>query len=207
MSQQLELLNEHPSHWIPVSYVTPEIQKKEIKPFVVLALKELEGNPDSRTSSLVNVDKFSAVREVVRHFARLRSATKEAWGQEDVKSFLDSLRFSPECVTELASLLCVDKIYENIPPHLRMKPGLESLKWKIDVSLSQSNIHSEKADPSRTKEIMRRDTRIILILKLTDGQTKSYRLTIVKFHELRYAIASALKSMIVLEKRKCMRKD
>ncbi|CAH0757645.1 unnamed protein product [Diatraea saccharalis] len=135
MSQQLELLTENSHQWITVSFVTPEIQKKEIKPFVILALKELEGKPDARTSSLVNADKFAAVREVVRHFARLRSATKEAWGQDDVLNFLEGLRFSPECVTELASLLCVDKIYENIPTHLRMKPGLASMQWKIDISL------------------------------------------------------------------------
>lgn len=35
MSQQLELLTDSPSQWTSVSFVTPEIQKKEIKPFVV----------------------------------------------------------------------------------------------------------------------------------------------------------------------------
>lgn len=118
MSQQLELLTENTSQWTTVSFVTPEIQKKEIKPFVIrkystpifatqklrkkfllhdkslspVALKELEGNPDSRTSSLVNADKFSAVRSVVRHVARLRSATKEPWNLEDVTTFLEGLR-------------------------------------------------------------------------------------------------------------------
>lgn len=57
-----------------------------------VALKELEGKPDSRTSSLMNADKFSAVREVIRHFARLRSAIKEPWLPEDVKLFLEGLR-------------------------------------------------------------------------------------------------------------------
>ncbi|KAL0858305.1 hypothetical protein ABMA27_012205 [Loxostege sticticalis] len=207
MSQQLELLTENPSQWTTVSFITPEIQKKEIKPFVVLAIKELEGNPDSRLKSLMNTDKFAAVRAVVRHFARTRSATKEAWGHEDVVTFLEGLRFSPECVSELASLVCVDKIYENIPTHLRVKPGLAGLQWKVDISLSQSNIQSENASSQRCKEILRRDTHVILILKLTDGQTNVYRLSINKFHELRFAVASALKSLIVLEKRKCMRKD
>ncbi|KAJ8704833.1 hypothetical protein PYW08_012153 [Mythimna loreyi] len=207
MSEQFELLTESPSQWTTVSLLTPEIQKKEIKPFVILALKELEGNPDSRTSSLMNTDKFSAVREVVRHFARLRSATKEPWGQEDVRMFLEGLRFAPDCVTEFTSLLCTDKMYENIPTHLRVKPGLVSLQWKIDISLSQSSIASEHPSPERTNSLMHRDTHIILILHLTDGQTHTYRLSCEKFHELRFTVASALKNMIVLEKRKCMRRE
>ncbi|PZC73792.1 hypothetical protein B5X24_HaOG208767 [Helicoverpa armigera] len=207
MSQQLELLTESPSLWTTVSLLTPEIQKKEIKPFVILALKELEGNPDSRTSSIMNTDKFSAVREVVRHFARLRSATKEPWGQDDVRTFLEGLRFSPECVSEFTALLCTDKMYESVPLHLRVKPGLASLQWKIDISLCQSSIASETASAQRTKQLMHRDTYIILILTLTDGQTLTYRLSYEKFHELRYTIASALKSMIVLERRKCMKRE
>ncbi|KPJ19536.1 hypothetical protein RR48_01513 [Papilio machaon] len=207
MSQQYELLTESPGQWTSASYVIPEIQKKEIKPFVVLSLKELEGNPDSRTSSLTNSNKFSAVRAVVRHIARSRSATKDPWCASDVRNFLENLKFSQECAEELTTLLCTDKIYDNIPRHLRMKPGLLSLQWKIDLSLCQNNIETENANPERCKEIMQRDTHIILILKLTDGQMKTYRLSIAKFHELRYVIASALKSMIVLERRKCMRQD
>ncbi|KAM3955277.1 uncharacterized protein ACR2FA_010852 [Aphomia sociella] len=207
MSQQLELLTENPSQWTTVLYVTPEIQKKEIKPFVVLALKELEGNPDSRTSSLMNADKFSAVRSVVKHVARSRSATKEAWCQEDLRVFLEALRFNSDCVSELTALMSLDKIYDNIPTHIRVKPGLASLQWKVDISLSQSNISSENADVQKSKELMRRDTYVLLIFKLTNGQTNTYRLSINKFHELRYTIACALKNMIVLEKRKCMRKD
>lgn len=35
MSEQLELLTDNPSQWNAVCYVTPDIQKKEIKPFVI----------------------------------------------------------------------------------------------------------------------------------------------------------------------------
>ncbi|OWR50010.1 hypothetical protein KGM_213287B, partial [Danaus plexippus plexippus] len=69
----------------------------------------------------------------------------------------------------------------------------------------QSNISSEDADREQAKRIMYRDTKVILLFKLTDGQTHTCRLSVSKFHELRYVIASALKYMIVLEKRKCMR--
>lgn len=207
MSQQLELLTESPSQWGTVSFVTPEIQKKEIKPFVLLALKELEGNPDSRTSSLQNVNKFAAVRSVVRHVARLRSATKDPWNLTDVQIFLEGLRFSSECALELSTLLCTDKIYENIPKHLRLKPGLVNMQWKIDVSLSQSTIEGDDTNPKKNKEIMYKKTQVILIFTLTDGQINTYRLSLNKFLEFRYIIASALKSMIVLEKRKCMKRD
>ncbi|CAH2064955.1 unnamed protein product, partial [Iphiclides podalirius] len=207
MSLQFELLTESPAQWTPALYVIPEVQKKEIKPFFILTLKELEGKPDSRVSNLTNADKYSAVRAVVRHVARLRSAIKEPWNQTDIQIFLENLRFSPECIEELTSLLCTDKIYESIPKHLRVKPGVVSLQWRIDVSLCQNNICAENADPHRCKEIMQQCTNIILIFKLTNGQTNTYRLSIAKFHELRFVIASALKSMIVLEKRKCMRTD
>ncbi|CAB3238208.1 unnamed protein product [Arctia plantaginis] len=206
MSQQLELLTESPSQWTTVSLLTPEIQRKEIKPFVILALKELEGKPDIRTSSLMNADKFSAVREVVRHFARLRSATNEPWLHEDVKLFLEGLRFSPECVTEFATLLCTDKMYDSAPAHLRVKPGLVSMKWKIDISLSQST-HFNSSLSHQSKEIHSQHVFVILTFQLTDGQIHTYRLSINKFHELRYTVASALKAMIVLEKRNCMRKN
>ncbi|CAG9577559.1 unnamed protein product [Danaus chrysippus] len=205
MSQQLELLTESTSQWISVSYVTPEIQMKEIKPFVALAVKELEGNPDSRISNLMNVNKFAAVRAVVRHVSRLRSAIKEPWNKSDLQTFLESLRFSSDCARELSSLLCSDVIYEKMPKHLTVKPGILSLTWKIDVSLSQSNISSENADGDQAKKIMFRDTRVILLFKLTNGQTYTCRLSVSKLHELRYVVASALKCMIVLEKRKCMR--
>ncbi|CAG4974248.1 unnamed protein product [Colias eurytheme] len=207
MSQQTELLTENPAQWTTVSFVTPEIQKKELKPFVLLALKELEGNPDSRMASLMNADKFSAVRSVVRHVSRLRSANKEPWSEEDMQMFLEGLKFTPECVSELTTLLCMDKIYNNIQRHLRIKPGIASLQWKIDLSLSQTNIRKENANSERSKEIIHRDTQIILTLELTNGQKFLYRLSVNKFHEMRFVIASALKNIIVLEKRNCMRKD
>ncbi|CAG4938859.1 unnamed protein product [Parnassius apollo] len=116
-------------------------------------------------------------------------------------------RFSPECTEELTTLLCTDKIYENIPKHMRVKPGMVNMQWKIDISLCQNNIQAENANHERCKEILQRDTHIILTFQLTDGKTITYRLSIAKFHELRYTIASALKSMIVLEKRKCMSRD
>ncbi|XP_068627338.1 uncharacterized protein LSm-4 [Battus philenor] len=207
MSQQYELLSESPGQWMPALYVIPEVQKKEIKPFVILSIKELEGKPDGRISSLTNSDKFSAVRAVVRHVARSRSATKEPWNMTDMRNFLENLKFSPECAEELSMLLCTEQIYENIPRHLLVKPGLVNMSWKIDISLCQKNIKLENANPERCKQIMQRDTHIILVLKLNNGQTNTYRLSVAKFHELRYTIASALKSLIVLEKRKCMRKD
>ncbi|XP_004922259.1 uncharacterized protein LOC101742918 [Bombyx mori] len=207
MSEHLEFISENISQWSAVSKVTPEIQKKEIRPFVILSLKELEGIEDERLSSLMNAEKFAAVRAIVRHFARLRSATKSLWGQDDVKTFLDGLRFSPECTSELSVLLCTEKLYENIPKHLRMKPGVVSLQWKIDVSLSQSTIETENPSPQRRKEIMHTLTHVIVTFVLTDGQIRTYRLSISQFHELRYVIASALKNMIILERRKCMKKE
>lgn len=60
---------------------------------ITVAIKELEGKPDSRTSSLMNADKFAAVRAVVRHLARSRSATKRPWSNEDVVTFLEGLRY------------------------------------------------------------------------------------------------------------------
>ncbi|XP_048480074.1 COMM domain-containing protein 5-like [Plutella xylostella] len=207
MSQQLELLTENPGQWTAVLYVTPEIQKKEIKPFVALSIKELEGTPDSRTSSLVNVDKFAAVRAVVRHVARSRTATKEPWQLDDVQTFLEGLRFTPECIAELSPLLCADQIYSALPRHLRVLPGLAGLQWRIDVSLSQSNLATATDSPTPANQIYARSTHVILTLQLTDGQTTTYRLSIAKFHELRYVVASCLKSVIVLERRKCMRRD
>ncbi|CAG9119959.1 unnamed protein product [Plutella xylostella] len=186
MSQQLELLTENPGQWTAVLYVTPEIQKKEIKPFVALSIKELEGTPDSRTSSLVNVDKFAAVRAVVRHVARSRTATKEPWQLDDVQMFLEGLRFTPECIAELSPLLCTDQIYSALPKHLRVRPGLAGLQWKIDVSLSQSNLSTATDSATPANQIYARSTHVILTLQLTDGQTTTYRLSIAKFHELRF---------------------
>ncbi|KAJ0169678.1 hypothetical protein K1T71_014863 [Dendrolimus kikuchii] len=127
--------------------------------------------------------------------------------QGDVQLFLEGLKFSPECITELSTLLCTDQMYVNIPKHLKMKPGIASLAWRIDVSLSQTNITSENPSDQRKKEILYHNTYVILILELTDGQTQTFRLSIPKFQELRFVIANALKTMIVLEKRKCMRKE
>nr|XP_032528108.1 uncharacterized protein LOC116778273 [Danaus plexippus plexippus] len=100
-----------------------------------MAVKELEGKPDSRISNLMNVNKFAAVRAVVRHVSRHRSAIKGPWNKSDLQAFLESLRFSADCAHELSSLLCSDIIYENMPKHLTVKPSIVSLKWKIDVSL------------------------------------------------------------------------
>lgn len=52
MSHQLELLTENPLQWIAVSFVTPEIHKKEIKPFVICKfstlLEQVSGLPFKR---------------------------------------------------------------------------------------------------------------------------------------------------------------
>lgn len=49
-------------------------------------------------------------------------------------------RFSPECITELTTLLCADQIYRNLQKHLQTKPGVVNLQWKIDVSLRYTHV-------------------------------------------------------------------
>lgn len=83
----------------------------------------------------------------------------------------------------------------------------ENQRLIIILLFSSQSAHSNSSSSQQSKEIHSQHVFVILTFQLTDGQTHTYRLSINKFHELRYTVASALKSIIVLEKRNCMRNN
>ena len=70
---------------------------------------------------------------------------------------------------------------------------LRDLSWRLDVAISSSSI----------AKVM--EPQINLDMALDDGERKEFSLTQDKFHQLRFSVASILKQMEMLEKKKVFR--
>ena len=77
--------------------------------------------------------------------------------------------------------------HENFPTKLR------DVSWRLDVAISSSSIG----------KVM--EPQINMDLSLTNGENKEISLTQDKFQQLRFSVASMLKQMELLEKKKVFR--
>ncbi|KAJ8028040.1 COMM domain-containing protein 5 [Holothuria leucospilota] len=116
--------------------------------------------------------------------------------QEAFKSDLKSLRMPEEFIEDLTSAVygakrnAIDETLSNPSSKL---PGLERLRWRVDVAISNSAL-SRVLEPT-----------VFMEITLSDGSMKKVEVPMTKFHELRYNVSSVLKEMEELEKRSILK--
>ncbi|XP_065842266.1 COMM domain-containing protein 5-like [Oscarella lobularis] len=72
-------------------------------------------------------------------------------------------------------------------------PTLQSLKWRVDVSISTSSLN-RVLEPS-----------VLMEMTLSDGRIHTFEVPVSKFHQLRYNVAYVLKQMEDLERRNVLK--
>ncbi|XP_003390541.1 PREDICTED: COMM domain-containing protein 5-like [Amphimedon queenslandica] len=118
--------------------------------------------------------------------------------QENFKDDLAQIKIPAEVITDISSLV-FGKRSQRIKDSLKEKmvrfPQLESLKWRVDVTISNSSLN-RVLEPS-----------VLMEMKLSNGNIKTFEVSASRFHELRYSVAFVLKEMEEMEKRNIIKRD
>ncbi|KAJ8015213.1 hypothetical protein DPEC_G00023800 [Dallia pectoralis] len=116
--------------------------------------------------------------------------------QEVFKEDLRELRIPEEFITDFSSLVfgsrrtTLEAVATQQGPQL---PFVQDLRWRVDVAISTSSL-ARALQPS-----------ILMQMKLSDGNSHRFEVSVSKFQELRYNVALILKEMNDLEKRSILK--
>ena len=132
---------------------------------------------------------FCGLLMLIQAILRLPS---DAVKENDLKQSLKELKFSDECCTRFISVFLESKpdLYSS-----KSKFGtpyyhkLKNFNWRIDITLS-SNFLSKSLD-----------TVIIFQVNLENGENETFEVSIAKFQQLRFYVASMLKEIQYIEKK------
>mmetsp|Transcript_12323 Transcript_12323/g.16631 ORF Transcript_12323/g.16631 Transcript_12323/m.16631 type:complete len:150 (+) Transcript_12323:55-504(+) len=72
-------------------------------------------------------------------------------------------------------------------------PRIHHVQWRVDVTISTSSL----------ERVMRPS--VMMRLALSDGQIKTFEMSIEQFHKLRYSVARVLRNMQEIERNPIMR--
>ncbi|XP_046393398.1 COMM domain-containing protein 5-like [Ischnura elegans] len=143
-----------------------------------------------------NLDElFAGLHAVVHAFLRLEPGSLKS---EIFESDLRDLKFSEECIADMVGVLYGPKrasfdvalLREPSTPHL---PRVERMQWRVDVIIS-SNTLSRVLEPS-----------IQMRMVTSDGGVIYFTASIARFHQMRHAVAAALREMGHLEQKSLLK--
>lgn len=170
-----------------------------IRMLIQLAVRSLEGKPIPEGAltkvqiKTVTCDElyglYALVFSVMKmFFYHLPSAVKP----ESLKDELKDLRFPNASVLDLVSVLTGPRaaILSGIASKRSLLPKLVSVDWRINITIA-SSYSSRVLEPSITLDI-----------SLSNNEKRQFELSVSKFHHLRYVVASVLKEMALLEKKR-----
>jgi len=132
---------------------------------------------------------YSLIRLALRH-------AKHSLKQDAFKEDLKELKIPSECISDISSVVFGGKRAVFEQEILSSKPGvpsLESLRWKVDVTISTS-VLSRVLEPT-----------ILMETTLSDGTVQQFEVPLSQFHELRYNTALLLKDMEMMERRSILK--
>eukprot|EP00118_Oscarella_pearsei_P022430 m.259530 g.259530 ORF g.259530 m.259530 type:complete len:221 (+) comp40422_c0_seq15:38-700(+) len=149
---------------------------------------------ESRNASIETIQTvFSGLQVLLQSALRLpRASLKSETFQADLKE----MKIPAELIPGLAKAVFGpkrDDLDESAIEHRVRLPTLQSMKWRVDVSISTSSLN-RVLDPL-----------VLMELTLSDGRIRMFEVPVSKFHELRYNIAYVLTQMEDLEKRNILK--
>ncbi|XP_028397701.1 COMM domain-containing protein 5-like [Dendronephthya gigantea] len=135
---------------------------------------------------------FSGLHKIMKATLRL---TLTSIKQETYKAELLSYKIPENFVNEI--IVNVFKSHTRVETgvlsnRIRL-PGLQSLKWRVDVTISTSSLNRVLVPT------------VFMEVKTSDGSIKSFEVSLSKFNELEYDVAYLLKEMEDLEKRNILK--
>lgn len=112
--------------------------------------------------------------------------------EPDLKQGLKELKFTDECCSEFLNIFSDYKM-ELFSNKYRLGDEyflkIENFNWRIDITISSNYL---------AKSL---DTVIIFHINFKNGESKSFEVSIAKFHQLRFYVSSMLKEMEFIEKK------
>jgi len=180
-----------------------KLEKPTFRKILKLIIGVLNGNEPTyqNVKSLVN-DKLSeeilsvvycGLNELLRRALRVPSSSLK---KENFVQDLEELHIPEEFHEDLA--ICVfgparakiDETIESTRPRL---PSLEQLDWRVDVTISTGVLN---------RVLVRGVT---MDMALSDGNIHNFEMSVAKFQDLRFQVASVLNEMERLEKRSILK--
>lgn len=117
---------------------------------------------------------------------------QEGFNELHLKQGLKELKFTEECSNEFMHVFSENKS-DLINNRYRFGDEyflkIENFNWRVDITISSNYL---------AKSL---DTVIIFNIKFKNGETKSFEVSIAKFHQLRFYVSSMLKEMEFIEKK------
>lgn len=115
---------------------------------------------------------------------------------ESFQADLKGINFSPDIISDLSSaiygsrrMVLENSTVKNVPRNTTVV----DFKWKIDVAISTTSLN-RVLEPS-----------VSASLTLSNGEIRCFEMSVAKFQELRYNVASVMKEMEDLEKRSILK--
>ncbi|XP_053555145.1 COMM domain-containing protein 5 [Bombina bombina] len=180
-----------------------DLDKDVFRKILKVVVGALEGK-DSREHLKVIAENTSLSEEQLSFiisgaYTILRVALRlpvSALKQEVFKEDLKELRIPEDFIGDFANIVYGNRrpVLENaaLKQGIRL-PTVEDLRWRVDVAISTSSL-SRALQPS-----------ILMQMKLSDGSSHRFEVSVAKFQELRYNVALILKEMNDLEKRSILK--
>uniref|UniRef100_A0A8C5PJU6 COMM domain-containing protein 5 n=1 Tax=Leptobrachium leishanense TaxID=445787 RepID=A0A8C5PJU6_9ANUR len=163
----------------------------------------LEGK-DSRDAVKIILETASVSEEqltviISGAYTLLKAALRfsvSALKQEVFKEDLKELRIPEDFIADFSNIVYGNRrqVLENAADEQGIRlPTVEDFRWRVDVAISTSCL-SRALQPS-----------ILMQMKLSDGTSQRFEVSVSKFQELRYNVALILKEMNDLEKRSILK--
>ncbi|XP_046985490.1 COMM domain-containing protein 5-like [Schistocerca americana] len=170
-----------------------------VRLLIQLAVRSLEGKP-IQEGALTKVQiKTVTCDELCELYALVLSVMKmffyhqsSAVKPETLKDELKDLRFPNASAQDLASVLTGPRaaILSGIASKCNILPKLISVDWRINITIA-SCYSSRVLEPSVTLDI-----------SMSNNEKRQFEISVSKFHHLRYVVATVLKEMALLEKKR-----
>lgn len=154
--------------------------KKEADNLVILYAKSLGGAVTPETLSIILTGFFSILRYVLKNKFVIKTVGEDLLKMNVPKAFVNSI---VNRLREKRKGLEL-KIYEN-----RLGfPNLSKLRWRVDVIISTGSL-SRVMKPNITFQ-----------MTLSNGNVKTFELSVEQFNQLRHGVAKVLQDMQMLER-------
>ncbi|XP_003424560.1 COMM domain-containing protein 5 [Nasonia vitripennis] len=189
--QLTSLLGNHTKH-------ISELKQTVVRPLLQLAVKAIDQEYiEEGALEIVSknfdipqaiVDEwYAAVLIILKLHLRSPSITIKP---AEFKQCLQELKFSPECIQDIFSVLTGSKrpdLMRNFSNKVQFLPHLHACKWRVDIIIS-SSFMSKVLEPH-----------VLMEWILSNGESYTFELSLSRFHQLRHAVAKLLLEIQRLE--------
>ncbi|XP_067929917.1 COMM domain-containing protein 5-like [Watersipora subatra] len=192
-----------PANIAAIKKLAPKLERATFQKLLRLALLSIEGkavqpemfnNLVSPTNSLEMIHvAYAGVLKIIQAAFRCSSTSLPV---ENFSADLKGLNLSAEMISDLSSAVYGSRrsvletaTVKNVPKHV----SIVDFKWKINVSISTTSLN-RVLEPSVSTR-----------MTLSNGEVKCFEMSVAKFQELRYNVASVMKEMEDLERRNILK--